>query len=605
MFAPDERVVLREALRPEVGETLIHAVGTTFSVDLAAVLAIPLAFAAHGLHEASDPISVLEAIRTAADQVDVFCQCGNIHAPRTPNDLAAFLEPMLHEVRAPQHQQGFLFHPKVWVARYDADGEDRFRLICSTRNLTDSAAWDAIIRLDGRADGKRTDVANRPLMDLVRALPAMAVRQMEPRRESRIEELADSLGPVAWQTPADLGNVALVFHALGLRRTRNRPDLVANLRGRRHLVISPFIDDDGLNEITAGSDVVVVVSRAEDLDRLAASTVNRLDCRIVSLGAGLASAADDDAPVEEASGQGFLGGLHAKMYVVEAANQAALFIGSANATSAGLFGRNVEFVVEFRGGRKALGIDKFLDPKIGLGSLLEEYPAQGGQQRSAADELHRIIDRALRTVAGSTFTSSITEDSGTYTQTVRIDPPCDSLASGTSLRLAVYGTDGKAQPMLAGETSWVFQGLAITDISAFVVITAITAEGTVQVRRSTLVRTDLLGDPSTRRDEILAKQFQTPDQFLRFLALLLGIDQAGVLSQPTSSGLSGWSSWGSGAGLFELLVNAVATKPKALEDLSRLVVRLQQTERGRNVLPEGFARLWSSILEASRRLGSK
>lgn len=601
MFAPDERAVLREALRPEVGETFVHAVGTTFSLDLSAMLTVPLAFAAHGLSDGSDPISVLEAVRAAADKVDVFCQCGNIRAPRTPTDLAAFLEPMLHEVRAPLHQQGFLFHPKIWVARYDADGEDRFRLICSTRNLTDSAAWDAVVRLDGRPSGKRTDTLNRPLMDLIRALPAMAVRRLEPGRQTRLEDLADALGPVAWETPADLGSVSMAFHALGLRRTRNLPEIVDQLVGRRHLIVSPFLDDEGVAEITEGSSEVIVVSRVEDLERLAVETVERLDCRVVSSLAGLASADEGDS-ANEPSDRGLLGGLHAKMYVVERANQAALFIGSANATSAGLFGRNVEFLVEFRGGRKALGIDRFLDDKSGLGSLMEEYPAQGGQTRPADDEVIRGLERALRSIAESIFTSTVTAAGGRFTQTVHVDAELSSDMADVSLQLEVYGTSGNAKPVHAGERSWVFDGLALTDVSAFIVVTAAVGEGSARLQRSALIRTEMIGDPSTRRDEILAKQFSTPEQFLRFLALLLGIEQGASAAGNEGSGLSGWGGLQRGTGLFELLVGAVATRPKALEDLARLVDRLQQTERGQAVLPDGFAQLWKAISEANRRL---
>lgn len=599
MFAPDERVVLRELLRPALDESLVHAVGTTFSADLPAVLAVPLAFAANSLTESADPIAVLEAIRSAADCVDVFCQCGNIRAPRTPSDLAAFLEPMLHEVRAPQHQQGFLFHPKIWVAQYDADGESRFRLVCSTRNLTDSASWDAVVRLDGRANGRRTDVANRPLMDLVRALPAMSVRQMDARRQNRIEALADALGPVEWDTPAELGSVSLTFHALGLRRTRGLPEIVTNLVGRRQLIIAPFLDDAAITTISERSEETIVVSRVEDLERLDPATVGTLDCRVVSSLAGLAPA--DDTSSEPAE-QGVLGGLHAKVYVVEAGKQAALFIGSANATAAGLFGHNVEFVLEFRGGPQAFGIDRFLDANNGLGALLEEYPAQGGAERSEAEELARALDRALRHLAGGLFISTISGADGDYTQTVQADSPIDA-DDGVTLQMSIYGTSGVARPMRAGEQSWSFGEMLVTDISAFVMITAFAGEGAARIQRSTLVRTELIGDPSGRYDEILAKQFATPEQFLRFLALLLGLEHVLPTAGAETSGSGVWSSRGGGAGLFELLVTAVATRPGALEDLGRLVERLQKTERGRAVLPEGFAELWTSIKGAQRRRG--
>jgi len=603
MFAPDERAVLREALRPEVGESLVHAVGTTFSLDLSAALAVPLAFAAQSLSDSADPIAVLEAVRSASDRVDVFCQCGSIRAPRAPSDLVAFLEPMLHEVRAPQHEKGYLFHPKVWVARYDADGEDRFRLICSTRNLTESASWDAVVRLDGRPYGRRTDTQNRPVMELLRALPAMSVRQMEAGRQTRIEELAEAIGPVVWEPPAGLGSPSLTFHSLGLRRIRGLPPIIDSLRGRRHLIVSPFLDDAGLEAITESSADVTVVSRAEDLDRLSPETVSGLECRIISPLAGLTSVDEDEPAASDV--QGVLGGLHAKMYVVEAANQAALLLGSANATSAGLFGHNVEFMVEFRGGRRALGIDNFLSTDTGLGKLLEEYPAEGGQQRSTVDECQRLLDRRLRAVAGTNFVATVTCDADIYAQEVKADAEIPAHEDGVELKLSLYGHTGHAFSMTRGQGSWVFNGLGIAEISAFLVITASIGDGASRVERSTLVRSELIGDPGTHRDEILAKQFATAEQFLRFLALLLGIDQSFVVAGGESSGSTVWRSLGTGSGLFELLVNAVAARPKALDDLARLVERLQQTDRGRAVLPEGFEQLWTAVVAARQRIGDR
>ena len=40
---------------------------------------------------------------------------------------------------------------------------------------------------------------------------------------------------------------------------------------------------------------------------------------------------------------------------------------------------------------------------------------------------------------------------------------------------------------------------------------------------STVVLALLIGDPAGRLDEVLARQVDTPEKFLRFLALLLGL----------------------------------------------------------------------------------
>src|SRR5690349_1374566 len=107
MFEPDGRAVLTEQLRPPSGFQLAHAVATTFTLDLTTALSVPLAFAAHRVRDSQDPIAILDAVRRAADKVDVFAQAGQVFEPRMTSDLFALLEPMIHPVRSPR--DGLLF----------------------------------------------------------------------------------------------------------------------------------------------------------------------------------------------------------------------------------------------------------------------------------------------------------------------------------------------------------------------------------------------------------------------------------------------------------------------------------------------------------------
>lgn len=99
MLEPDTRAALTEQLRPPSGFQLAHAVATTFTLDLTAALSIPLAFAAHRVRESRDPIAILDAVRRAADKIDVFAQAGQVFEPRASSDLFALLEPMIHPSR--------------------------------------------------------------------------------------------------------------------------------------------------------------------------------------------------------------------------------------------------------------------------------------------------------------------------------------------------------------------------------------------------------------------------------------------------------------------------------------------------------------------------
>jgi len=362
VLAPDDRAVLREQLRPSPGASFDYGLATTFTLDLTAALVAPLAFAAHHVRQSSDPIAVLEAVRSVTERLDVFCQAGQIRVPKTASDLMAFLEPMVHEVVAPR--PGHVFHPKVWIVRYlEADGERSYRLLCGTRNLTDDVSWDAVVRLDGHIAGRRPITGNRPVADLVRVLSELSVRSLPEARQARLVELAEELRRVEWEPPPDMRDVT--FHLLGLNGARASSALRDTLTGRRHLIVSPFLDDAGVSG-AAGRGELTLVSRPEALDRLDPATLDGVDCRIISPLAGLEQpdegsddADDQQSPASEPS---LLGGLHAKIYVVEAARQVRLLLGSANATSAGLGGGNVEFLVEMLGRPKDMAIDRLGGP---------------------------------------------------------------------------------------------------------------------------------------------------------------------------------------------------------------------------------------------------
>lgn len=602
MLAPDDRVTLREQLRPDPGTRLDYAIGTTFTLDLNAAVMIPLAFAAQAMRSSADPIAVLDAIRGAAGRVDVFCQVGHIKVPQTPNDLAAFLEPMLHEVEAPN--RGFLFHPKLWVARY-LDGNDNptFRLLCGSRNLTSDMSWDTLVRLDGNITSLRPKAQNRPLVDFISALPSMGVHPLPAERQTRIGALASDLSLVEWDMPAGVGNVTTTFHSLGLRRSRGVPPIVEAMRGRRHLIVSPFADDEAVARLAEASERVTLVSRVEALERLNASTTDQIDTRVVSSLAALEQRED----VEEdptAPSLGLLGGLHAKFYVVEAARQATLFIGSANATSAGLFGRNVEFMLEFRGGPKGLGIDRFLDDKNSFADLLEEYRPTGGTTVTDDETLGRVIEAYLRRISTQQLTARAALDGDSWALTVSSAEPVEPEPVGVAASVALLSMPHESRPAGEGPLAVEWRDLAISEITPFIVYRAAGRSGRVLVERATVVRAHLVNDPPSRFDEIIAKQFRTTEDFLRFIALLLGLGESfGVAG--IGDGGGGWDLSPQQSGLFEMIIRAVADRPDAIEDLDRLVSRLQETERGQRVLPDGFGALWRVVLEAHRRSAVK
>lgn len=609
MLEPDSRVVLLDQLRPPPGYRLHAAVATTFTLDLATAVVPPLAFASFEIRDTPDPVAALEAVRSCTDRVDIFCQAGQLTVPRRHSDLMAYLEPMVHPVRRPR--PGSLFHPKIWLLHYRADDQpDRFRLLCSTRNLTDSQAWDAVVSLDGVAT-PHAHPANEPLATLVEALPLLAVDSLAADRAVRVAELADAARRIEWERPEHV--TSLAFHLWGAPGV---PPASPDFSGYRHLIVSPFCNTDGLAQLTrAARGSITVVSRAETFDALGSEAFAGCETFILDPLASLSShaeapddadrSAEDDA---DAARQDSLSGLHAKITVVERDKKAHVFIGSTNATSAA-FGGNVEFAVELIGGHSKLGVGTYLDPNAPFFRMLQPYQPGVPAPADPEDERLRALLNGLRALAEIEFTLTVQPSNLGSLHHLQLASSAPLYLRGNhELKAELLTLPGQAIDLANGSPAeGTFRDVAVPDITPFVALHLTdpgNAPGERSLAVSSVVHARLINDPPTLLDEVLARQVDTAEKFLRFVALLLGL--GGVTSPivPASSTAAdaGWAMMG-GSGMFEVIINALASNPGALRDLARLVERLESTESGRRVLPDGFQALWQPVRAALDAMG--
>ena len=105
MLSPDSRTVAFDLLRPPADYNLDFALVTTYTLNLEALLALPLGLVAradNGLEDLlADPLLLLEALRRAGERIHVFVDRAGIAIPRKRRELYAMLEPSVHPVRAP------------------------------------------------------------------------------------------------------------------------------------------------------------------------------------------------------------------------------------------------------------------------------------------------------------------------------------------------------------------------------------------------------------------------------------------------------------------------------------------------------------------------
>jgi hypothetical protein len=599
MFEPDGRAALTEQLRPPSGFQLSYAVATTFTLDLTTALSVPLAFAAHRVRESRDPIAILDAVRRAADRIDMFAQAGQVFEPSVNSALFALLEPMIHPVQAPN--EAMLFHPKVWVLEY-SNGETRnFRMLCASRNLTNDRSWDLIVRLDG-ISGDNPSEQSEPLAAFVRALPEMSVQPLSGERVARIRALAQAVTTVEWELPNDVRS--LRFHPFGIPETP-QPPLHDLFDGIRHGIVSPFLSDDGISRIVPPhSASITVLSRREQLDRLKQSTLERISEALV-----LDDAAndDDDAPPDAAQPghrlEPFVG-LHAKAFVLDRRSGSHLFVGSANATEAAL-GGNVEMLVEFEGPQPRLGVSALLGEDSPLRPLTISFQPIGNVETPADELADYALEQSLRVLAGRRYLADVVLIEGEcpdasqqqYGIRLSVEEPANAPA-GVKAMVTLLTRPANTAPV-PGEHV-LFDRLTLTDITPFIVIRITDDRG---VTASTVVTAELRGDVAGRHDAVIAGQLADRAAFMRLLALLLAIEGGdGLFSfESLSSGAGGWAE--DGSGLFETLVKAVGVEHDGLADVRRIVEHLREGESSRadgapSLLPDGFDALWESVWAA-------
>ena len=579
MLTPDNRATFLEQLRPGVGRRLDHLVGTTFAVDLESALLPPLAFAEYGASR--DPLAMLAAVHSSIANIDLFHQCGQVRVPSTPSALMEFLAPSLHAIHPPQ---GGLFHPKVWLARYvDEDEELTYRLLVQSRNLTTDASWDLVAAFDGWHDTRR-DKANTPLYDLLHYLASdgTTVTPLDAGRSDRISALADAIRYAQWELPD--GAKSLDFHVLGLPG-RRRAKL--DFGGTRHLIVSPFITDDGLDHVCSDDNRrLAVVSRPEALDQLDPEWAQFIDqAYILDPAAGI--------PDPDSAGS-ILAGLHAKAYVVEYGNQTRLFLGSANATGPA-FTRNIEVLVEMTVRANAFGIDSMLGEN-GMAPILLPYDTEGGAAPDPDEDAKLVLANALRDLATVPVTTTVVHDAATFDLHLTTDRPLD-LPDGFALSIGLTTLPGNNIRIDTGLVlDHCIRRLALAEITPFVTLAVTSPEG---LTASTVIVATLVGDPPERLDEVIASQLKSPEDFLKLIALLLsvqGIHGGGGTSwvAVASAGAAGTT----GSGVLELLAQALARGDGDLEAIGRIVDRLN----GREVLPDGFGELWRAVEAASQTL---
>ena len=621
MLEPNQRLLYMAELRPPEGYRLDQAVGTTYSLDLLALLMAPLSMVLWDYPDQKDvlqnPMLLLESIRRAANRVVIFCHEGQIAVPKQDTLLYSLLEPTVVQAQPPNRGGGF--HPKLWLLRYVADDQPvRYRFLCLSRNLTFDRSWDTLLALEGVLVDRRVGFgSNRPLADFLLSLPGLATHALPDGLDARLESLADEVRRVRFQAPQGFDD-GVQFLPSGIRGYPRQPDLDWRWRC---MVVSPFLSEGWLPNLQHRDGGVknVLVSRQESLDVIPDRAWSQIEQAVdVYVMDEVAEHGDDmEARADAASANApdrDLSGLHAKLYITHDKGwRARLRTGSANATEAALGGENVEFTVQLEGLASTMGIDTILgkpNDQAAWGKLLTPYrrPPTPKTPDPILQQLEGRLTKARNAIVGARLCLDVSKPGeGGYMMCLRADHPLDStdmLVEGRCWPITAAIGAHELTPLWQGEPIW-FRGLSLEALTGFVAFELHARECTKEACASFVLNLPVRGMPSEREQAIVRRTLGDRNGFLRYLRFLLADDAQEVAELLVPVEGERGESRGPvltdlGVPLLEELVRAYSRRPEQIDRIAHLVDSLKSSLEGRELIPEDFAQVWEAFVTARR-----
>lgn len=594
MLSPDSRSLYTAALTPPPGYKFEEAIATTYSLDPSTLLTIPayLALIGRSTREELDPIAVLEALRRVTNRITIYAQAGLIQVPQQTHLLYGLLEPLLVESQAPR---GGAFHPKIWLIKFAENHSDRgplYRLLILSRNMTADRSWDLSLQLDGHPVQKRLPM-NRPLSDLIAALPELSVRGATDRQRAQSERLSDEIRYVEWELPT--GFKEIHFHILGFKHPVWLPR-----KSQQMVVISPFVSGPALRALQQTTkNFIALISRPEELDTLNES---ELDCCEEFWTLDEAAITEDG---EEADQQDTLG-LHAKAYLLRVGWDTHMIMGSANATSAAiLHGNSVEILAELVGKRSRVGEVIDLFSENGFGSVLTRY--QPSRDTETIDEKELDAEQALEKCRKSLATADLqvvcAHESDGYRLILK-SKTAFSLAGIESIKawpITVPPQHSVESKAIATAQDVNLSRLSVASVTGIIAFEVQASEVPINIRFALNLPLENL--PDDRDTAIMQSIINNRDGFLRYLLLLLGdLGDFFTPHQPQDASSKTMAFFGNGFSedypLVEELTRAFSRDPERLARIKDVIDKLRRAKHSEVIVPPDFLSLWEVFSDA-------
>ena len=593
MLNPNQdRLDYGQILTPPVGFRLDFAVGTTYSLDLDALVGACIAL---GLSEETDsallnnPICLLEALRNTGDKVALFCEGGQIHLPNNVTPLYVLLEKMVFQVST-KKRRGISkypsFHPKFWLLRYINDEKDvMYRVAVLSRNLTFDRSWDVTFCMDGWLTDETTD-KNAPVCDFLSYLSFYA-----GDKKNAIRKMARELPYVHFELNSK-EFYDYDFIPVGIKSASGEYRDITNYRlftnsFHELLIMSPFLSNGIIKDFNNRNPHInhaeyVLITRAMSLPKLKPA-----DCSNFKIYTLKDAVVDGESLISEENASALQQDIHAKIYMVRKYSDIDLYLGSLNASHNAIYG-NVEFMIRLQTKNRYLNLEK----------LTEQLFC--GAEDDASNPFQRVSLTAAEATEVADDPQSMLD--GVVKELTRNKPSAQVVNSGDAFELQVHFGAFESpyqiwvSPLLSNKTAElredvVFGGLALTQLSEFYKITVSNGENSV----SRVLMIPTTGMPEDREKAIISGVINDKHCFYQYIAFLLGDDH--VLSSLESMEVKAPGAAGTTTqsyrlpALYEKMLQTAATNPQKLKEIDYLLKAVSDD----GVIPEHFEQMYQTF----------
>lgn len=601
MLQPNkDRLDYGNLLMPPEGFQLDNAIATSYSLDLDALISIPVAlYFAHSLdlNVKQDVVQVLDSIRRASDTVKVFCQKGQIKVPETQHRLYSFIEPCVVQVPPTQKDS---FHPKVWVIRFKNNYKEiKYRVIVLSRNLTFDRSWDVAFQLEGDCIHDRTNNFRntKPLIDFINYLSGF-------EKITWLKYFLADLGKTEFKITSNEFE-DFKFLPTGFDGYRE------NILFDNHvyddlLIISPFITNGGLEIAKEHSRVKpTLFSREFELKKINREVLTHFSTYHLSI-----DFVEGEEKLEVDTEENILSqhqDLHAKVYAYKNGWDAYLLLGSANCSKRAME-NNIEFMIQLKGKNSKIGPDAIFSELVNKDlQIFQQYSGEEelSEQEKLLEEQEQelqklkieLVNTALKARASKQEDSNFQIDLEFNLKRIKANPKIEITTNLLNSK--------QTQVLQVGENNnWAVYNIGELDLSCFLIL-ELKLKGSSVILRFAM-KIEIANLPSTRSTKIFRDIISNTANFFKYIRFLLAENywdeqlSFGEGNGKHSDG-SPFEFYFSEEPIYENMLKAVSREPEKLAEIKKVMDKLSEEENKEiPIIPQDFKELWNVFDETQR-----